>query len=58
MGLGLVIQIFGVLSLIASLITGVISIKTGNKSSLPIIFLVLGSGLITVGRRIYNGNHN
>ncbi len=50
--MGLFLQIVGVIITIASLIVGIVVIKTGTKSSIPVILLIFGMALITIGRKI------
>lgn len=50
--MGFFIQLIGIIIAFASLIIGVVVIKTGTKSSVPVILLIFAIMLISVGRRI------
>lgn len=50
--MGFFLQIVGVILAIASLIVGIVVIKTGAKSSIPVILLITGMALITIGRKM------
>ena len=55
--MGLLLQILGVLVLIASLVCSIIAIVNGTSKTVAIILLVVGASLIKIGRGIYSNNH-
>ena len=50
--MGLFLQIVGVIIAISSLIVGIVVIKTGTRSSIPVILLTIGMALVAIGRKI------
>lgn len=56
--MGLLLQILGVLVLIASLVCSIIAIANGTLKTVAILLLVVGASLIKIGRAIYINNHN
>ena len=50
--MGLFLQIIGIILALSSLIVGIVVIKTGAKSSVPVILLIIALTLISVGRKI------
>jgi hypothetical protein len=55
--MGLLLQILGVLALIASLVCSIIAIVNGTSKTTVILLLVAGASLIKIGRTIYNNTH-
>lgn len=55
--MGLLLQILGVLVLIASLVCSIIAIVNGTSKTVAIFLLVVGASLIKIGRGIYSNNH-
>lgn len=55
--MGLLLQILGVLVLIASLVCSIIAIVNGTSKTVAILLLVVGASLIKIGRAIYTNNH-
>lgn len=55
--MGLLLQILGVLALIASLVCSIIAIVNGTSKTTAILLLVAGVSLIKIGRTIYNNTH-
>lgn len=53
----LLLQILGVLVLIASLVCSIIAIVNGVSKTVAILLLVVGASLIKIGRVIYTNNH-
>lgn len=56
--MGLLLQILGVLALIASLVCSIIEIVNGTSKTSAILLLVVGVTLIKIGRNIYKKNNN
>lgn len=54
--MGLLLQILGVLALIASLVCSIIAIVNGTSKTVAILLLVVGVSLIKIGRVIYSNN--
>lgn len=54
--MGLLLQILGVLALIASLVCSIIAIVNGTSKTVAILLLVAGASLIKIGRAIYSNN--
>ena len=52
--MGVLLQIIGVLILIASLIYSIIAIINGTPKTIAIVLLIVGGSLIRIGRDIYN----
>lgn len=52
--MGIILQIIGVLSALAALVVGIISIATGSFHDWSLVFLFVGIFLIRLGRKIYN----
>lgn len=51
--MGLLLQILGVLALIASLVCSIIAIVNGTSKTAAILLLVAGASSIKIGRAIY-----
>lgn len=54
--MGLLLQILGVLALIASLVCSIMTIVNGTPKTVAILLLVVGGSLIKIGRSIYSNN--
>lgn len=54
--MGILLQIIGVVSVIASLVCSIIILINGTHASQAVVLLILGVGLIRLGRRIYNSS--
>lgn len=54
--MGLLLQILGVLTLIASLVCSIMAIVNGTPKTVAILLLVVGGSLIKIGRSIYSNN--
>lgn len=54
--MGILLQIIGVISVIASLVCSIIILINGTHASQAVVLLILGVGLIRLGRRIYNSS--
>ncbi len=49
--MGLLIQLLGVIALLASIVCSIIAIKNGTSKNVAILLLVVGSVLIKIGRK-------
>lgn len=54
--MGLLLQLLGVLALIASLICSIVAISNGTSKIVAILLLVVGASLIKIGRTIYKNS--
>lgn len=54
--MGILLQIIGVISVIASLVCSIIILINGTHASQAVVLFILGIGLIRFGRKIYNSN--
>lgn len=54
--MGIVLQIIGIISVIASLVCSIIILINGTHGSQAVVLLILGAGLIRLGRKIHKSS--
>ncbi len=54
--MGLLLQIIGVLVLVASIVLNIIALVNGTSNTVGLVLLIAGGFLVRIGRVIYNHN--
>lgn len=52
--MGILLQILGIIALIASLMCSIIAFTNGGSKVCALVLLAIGSSLVKIGRDIYN----